>query len=67
MSSEESPPKTTQSLTPLQFTHLQPHILTRYVTDTGKILPRRMTGLTAKQQRYITRMIKRARNLRLMM
>ena len=35
----------------------------RYTTETGKILPRRITHLSAKQQRHITREIKRARNL----
>jgi small subunit ribosomal protein S18 len=35
----------------------------RYVTDTGKILPRKYTGLTAKHQRAITKTLKRARNL----
>ncbi len=48
------------------MTPLDVEILTRYVTDTGKILPRKITGLTAIQQRHITRQIKRARNLSLM-
>jgi small subunit ribosomal protein S18 len=33
----------------------------RYVTETGKILPRKLTGLNARQQRHITKAIKRAR------
>ncbi len=41
-------------------------ILSRYVTETGKILPRRVTRLSAKQQRHITKVIKRARNMLLM-
>jgi small subunit ribosomal protein S18 len=40
--------------------------LSRFTTETGKILPRRITGLTAKQQRDMTAKIKRARNLLLM-
>ena len=40
--------------------------LARYVTETGKILPRRVTHLTAKQQRHITRVIKHSRNMLLM-
>ncbi len=40
--------------------------LSRYVTETGKILPRRVTHLTSAEQRHITRMIKRARNMLLM-
>ena len=43
-----------------------PEILSRYVTDTGKILPRRITGLSAKDQRAVTKQIKRARNMLLM-
>ena len=40
--------------------------LQRFVTFTGKILPRRITGLSAKQQRSLTKTIKRARNMLLM-
>ena len=35
--------------------------LRRFVTDEGKILPRRVTGTTAKFQRMLTLAIKRAR------
>lgn len=51
---------------PLELTPTDVEILSRWVTDTGKILPRRITGLTAVQQRHITRTIKQARNLLLM-
>lgn len=37
--------------------------LQRFLTERGKILPRRATGLTAKQQRQISRAIKRARQI----
>ncbi|MDR0535403.1 MAG: 30S ribosomal protein S18 [Puniceicoccales bacterium] len=40
--------------------------LARYVTETGRILPRKYTGLTARQQRHITRTVKRARAMLLM-
>ena len=33
----------------------------RYLTDRGKILPRRITGNCANHQRQLTRAIKRAR------
>jgi small subunit ribosomal protein S18 len=36
-------------------------LLRKFVTERGKILPRRITGLTAKQQRDLTTAIKRAR------
>jgi len=55
-----------QSKTPLDFDFTDVDALSRYVTDTGKILPRRITGLTAIHQRRITKAIKRARNLLLM-
>lgn len=40
--------------------------LSRFVTETGKIMSRSVTGLTAKQQRRITKAIKQARNMLLM-
>jgi small subunit ribosomal protein S18 len=39
--------------------------LRKYLTEGGKILPRRLTGLSAKQQRELTTAIKRARHLAL--
>lgn len=41
-------------------------LLRKFVTERGKILPRRITGLTAKQQRDLTQSIKRARILALL-
>jgi small subunit ribosomal protein S18 len=41
-------------------------LLRKYVTERGKILPRRITGLTAKQQRDLTLSIKRSRQIALM-
>lgn len=41
-------------------------ILRRFMTDRGKILPSRQTGNTAKQQRMVTRAIKRAREMALL-
>ena len=40
--------------------------LKRYVSERGKILPRRITGNCAKHQRALTVAIKRARHLSLM-
>ena len=40
--------------------------LKRYVSETGKILPRRITGTCAKHQRALTVAIKRARHVALM-
>lgn len=36
-------------------------IITKYINDKGKILPRRMTGACALHQRNIAREVKRAR------
>jgi small subunit ribosomal protein S18 len=41
-------------------------LLRKFVTERGKILPRRITGLTAKQQRDLTLAIKRSRQIALM-
>ncbi len=64
--SESTKTEKTRSLTPLDFEFNNVEALSRFVTDTGKILPRRITGLTALQQRRVTKAIKRARNLLLM-
>lgn len=41
-------------------------LLTQYITEQGKILPKRTTGLTTKQQKKLTKNIKRARILSLL-
>jgi small subunit ribosomal protein S18 len=41
-------------------------LLRKYISIEGKILPRRVTGLSAKQQRYITKAIKNARMIGLL-
>ncbi|MCX7712300.1 MAG: 30S ribosomal protein S18 [Chthoniobacterales bacterium] len=43
-----------------------PELLKRFVSETGKILPRRVTGVPAYLHRKITREIKRARAMLLM-
>ena len=40
--------------------------LKRYISERGKILPRRITGNCARHQRALTTAIKRARNIALM-
>lgn len=42
-----------------------PDLLKRFITDRGKMLPRRITGTCAKHQRVLSREIKRARVLAL--
>ncbi len=43
-----------------------PELLKRFVTESGKILPRRITGMPAHFHRKINREIKRARAVLLM-
>ena len=40
--------------------------LRKYITDKGKILPKRITGTCAMHQRQVTKAIKRARMVALM-
>ncbi|MFA6571183.1 MAG: 30S ribosomal protein S18 [Bacteroidota bacterium] len=46
--------------------YLDPKFLSRFTNDQGKILPRRITGVNAYQQRKIACAIKFARHLALM-
>lgn len=62
MSSTEPKPAT-QTLTPQQIPFTSPQLMSKFITDTGKILPRKYTHLSAREQRNITSQIKSARNL----
>ncbi len=41
-------------------------LLQKYITEQGKIIPRRITGTSAKYQRQLARAIKRARYMALL-
>ena len=41
-------------------------LLQRFVSERGKIVPRRITAVSSKKQRELAQAIKRARNLALM-
>ena len=41
-------------------------VLRNYLTERGKVLPRRMTGTCAKHQRELSESIKRARSIALL-
>lgn len=43
-----------------------PDILRKFITENGKILPRRITGMSARYHRKITREIKRSRQALMM-
>ena len=55
--------KPNRSRNPMDYTYMDVDQLSRFVTETGKILPRKDTGLSAKHQRRVTNLIKRARNM----
>lgn len=50
----------------MELTYVDTDALNRFVTETGKILPRKFTGLTAAEQRHIKKTVKHARNMLLM-
>ena len=58
-----------QNISPISFNQKIDYkdidLLTLFVTDQGKILPRRATGVTIQQQRKLAKAIKRARILSL--
>jgi len=49
-----------------QIVATSPDTLSKFTSETGKILPRRVTGVSAKMHRRITREIKRARAVNLL-
>ena len=44
----------------------QADLLKKFMTERGKILPRRMTGTCSRHQRWLGEAIKRARNIALL-
>jgi small subunit ribosomal protein S18 len=47
----------------LEIDYKSPRILRYFITERGKIIPRRISGNCAKHQREITTAIKKARNI----
>ena len=50
----------------LVIDYKNPQLLKAFLTDRGKIVPARISGVSARQQRQITKAIKRARMLALL-
>jgi len=50
----------------VKIDYKDPKLLMRFMSERGKILPRRMTGLTSYHQRQVTRAIKRAQQIALL-
>lgn len=61
-----SMPRRRIDLTVEAIDYKNPDQLRRFVTESGKIVPRRLTGMPAHLHRKITNAIKRARNVLLM-
>ena len=51
---------------PNKFNHTNLDVLKQFITETGKIIPARVSGVNATQQRKITQSIKVARFLALL-
>ncbi|MGK0289745.1 MAG: small subunit ribosomal protein S18 [bacterium] len=41
-------------------------LLKQFITEKGKIIPRRISGLSARNQKHLTRAIKKSRNIALL-
>ena len=54
------------TITKGEVNYKKPDSLSAFMTEHGRIKPRRQTGLNAKAQRYVAREIKRARHLALL-
>ena len=52
---------TNESIDFAGLTYKDTRILTNFLSDQGKILPRRVTGLSSKEQKKVTKLIKTAR------
>jgi small subunit ribosomal protein S18 len=50
----------------LVIDYKDPQLLRQFLSDRGKIMPARTSGLNAKQQRQLTKAVKRARMLGLL-
>ena len=52
--------------TSLEIEYKDPKLLKHFITERGKIIPRRISGTCAKHQRKLTLAIKRARTIALL-
>ena len=50
----------------LKINYKDERLLRRFITERGKIIPRRMSGTCARHQREVTRALKRARQIALL-
>jgi small subunit ribosomal protein S18 len=61
---QKSCPFSVPNTPPIDYKDLK--VLTRYVSERGKIIPSRISAVSAKKQRELSKAIKRARFLALM-
>lgn len=59
-------PRRRHDIPAAQVEATNPDLLSKFTTETGKILPRRVTGVSAKLHRKITRAIKQSRAINLL-
>ncbi|NOU27521.1 MAG: 30S ribosomal protein S18 [Polyangiaceae bacterium] len=49
-----------------RFDYKDPQLLRYFISERGRIVPRRVSGLSARQQRDLCLAVKRARNIALL-
>jgi small subunit ribosomal protein S18 len=59
-------PRRRLDIPPAKVDYKNPDFLSKFTSETGKILARRVTGISARLHRKITREIKRARAVNLL-
>jgi small subunit ribosomal protein S18 len=59
------PQTTILGIRPFEINYKNVRLLRQHIGITGRILPRRFTGLSAKKQRFISKAIRRARTVSL--
>jgi small subunit ribosomal protein S18 len=62
----KSCPFTAAGIKPHEIDYKDVNTLTTFITDRGKILPRRITGVSAHHQRFLSQAIKQARHMALL-
>lgn len=59
-------PFSAMGMKPAEIDYKDTETLLKFVTERGKILPRRITGVSAHHQRFLAQAIKRARHMALL-
>lgn len=59
-------PLTVSGIRPQDIDYKDVELLKKFITERGKIIPRRITGVSAHHQRLLAKAIKRARQIALL-